>query len=101
MQESPKTAKLKVKKKYNGNASDSDDENVQMRRKVEDKYESRGSQYNNDEKKIINYIIQKSHLFMDLWTLLRRKTGSKVVKIVTECTFYKGLKTWRGSGYPA
>lgn len=48
-----------VNKKYTGNGSDSDEEDVKNRHKLEDKYRARGSHLNDDEKKIVNYIINK------------------------------------------
>ena len=54
------TSKSPVSSKpYNGNASDSDHEDVVDRHKMEDKIFSRGSHLSNNERKIVNHIVEK------------------------------------------
>lgn len=80
-------------KGYNGNASDSEDEDVKMRNKVKNKYHQRGSQFNDDEKKIINYIIEKKspvYGFVDF--LSKKKKVSKPIDPKDYLKSTKGLK---------
>lgn len=50
--------KSKSPKKYNGNPSDSEDEEIKERNKLKDKYGHR-DRFKPDERKIINYLIEK------------------------------------------
>lgn len=69
-------------KRYNGNASDSDDSEVRHRHKVEEKYKARGSHLNSNQKQIVNYIINtKAPVYSFMAFLDKKPRKQKHVRI--------------------